>query len=318
MQSELTLIPQITIHPDRIFYTQKAHWEPSRPARHTSVNNLMPPEFLGSSFLKSPRTANGNMSEHAKRKIQRAIDYMVLLSREKKVTEKVYNKTVRFRIAFVTLTLPSTQAHDDKTIINSCLNQLLIECKKYHQVDRYVWRAEKQKNGNIHFHLLVDTFIPWNDLRNRWNRIINKLGYVDRFKEKHGNKQPNSTDIHSTRKIKNLRKYLAKYMAKNEKHEIESNEQAPEYTQQTGRIWSCSRDLNNISGLKLDIDQETAQELEKVINSSHCHTYKTDYFTVYYLDIRNYTKYGSQVLFMQFAEYIFERFNVHLNLKLAI
>ena len=33
------------------------------------------------------------------------------------------------------------------------------------QFDYYFWRAEKQANGNIHFHLLVDRFIPMDLLR---------------------------------------------------------------------------------------------------------------------------------------------------------
>ncbi|GAH86291.1 unnamed protein product, partial [marine sediment metagenome] len=47
----------------------------------------------------------------------------------------------------------------------------------------YVWRAEKQENGNIHFHFIVDNFIPWNELRNTWNRIQQNLGYISRFSE---------------------------------------------------------------------------------------------------------------------------------------
>lgn len=317
MRSELTLIPMVTIHPDRICYYQQAHWEPSKPQRRESVESLMPPKFLNSSFLKSSRKANGKVSEHAKRKLSKAIDYMLLLAREKSVKEKVYGKMVRFRLAFITLTLPSTQVHDDKEIINSCLNQFLVECKKHYQVNRYIWRAEKQKNGNIHFHLLVDTFIPWNELQNRWNRIINKLGYVDRFQEKNGNKRPNSTDIHSTRKVKDLKKYLAKYMTKNEQPEQESTNPSTEYNEQTGRIWSCSHDLNNISGLKMVLDSETETEIKKVISNSKCRSYESDYFTVWYVDVKKYSQYGSELLFKQFAEYIYKQFSVPINLKLA-
>src|SRR3972149_9919788 len=87
------------------------------------------------------------------------------------------------RITFITLTLPSNQIHTDNVIKSKCLNQLLIEMSRYHKVEQYIWRAEKQKNGNIHFHILADRYIFWSDIRNRWNRIVNKLGYVDRYKD---------------------------------------------------------------------------------------------------------------------------------------
>jgi len=318
MRSELTLIPKVTIHPDRIVFYQEAHWEPCKPSNRSKVENLMPPEFLNSPFLKSSRTANGNVSEHAKRKIGKALDYMVLLASNKTVKEKVYGKVVKFKLAFLTLTLPSTQIHNDKEIINSCLNQFLVECKKHYAVNRYIWRAEKQANGNIHFHIVVDQFIPWNEARNRWNRIVNKLGYVDRFQAKNGNKQPNSTDIHSTRKIKDLKKYLAKYMTKQDDRCLTDRTPDTEFHEQTGRIWSCSHDLNNITGCRLELDNETQEEITKVITNSNCRKYEGDYFTCWFVDVKNYTKLGSEILFNQFAQYIYSKFEVPINLKLAI
>ena len=119
-----------------------------------------------------------------------------------------------------------------------CLNQFLIEIGKYNYISNYVWRAEYQKNGNIHFHILVNHYMCWRELQYRWNRIINKLGYVDRYQEnmknwhkegfkvrpellgkwdakaqlkawKEGEKMnwrsPNSTDIHSIQNISNIK-----------------------------------------------------------------------------------------------------------------
>ncbi len=39
--------------------------------------------------------------------------------------------------------------------------------KKSYQVDYYVWKAEPQKNGNIHFHILMDRWVDYKDI----NRI---------------------------------------------------------------------------------------------------------------------------------------------------
>jgi len=171
------------------------------------------------------------------------------------------------KITFVTLTLPSYQLHDDKVIKSKCLNQLLGEMKTNYQMKNFVWRAENQKNGNIHFHLLLDCKIPYMELRTMWNRIINKLGYVTAYTEKmknisfedykylrFGDKQisaiklqkleksykdgvscgwtsPNSTDIHGLGKVKNVVSYICKYISKAEEVEQPIS----------GRIWQCSQ-----------------------------------------------------------------------------
>lgn len=113
---------------------------------------------------------------------------------------------------FVTVTLSSRQIHCDKTIKRECLNHFLIYLKRNYGVVNYIWKAELQDNGNIHYHILTDKYIPWQELRDLWNSAQNRLGYVDMFQ--HDN--PNSTDIHSLRKVKNVMSYVAKYMTKKE------------------------------------------------------------------------------------------------------
>jgi hypothetical protein len=198
-------------------------------------------------LLDSARSAKGKVSIIARRKMNKALNYMLFLANEKTYENRFSGRLLKFRIAFVTLTLPSSQVHTDNEIKNICLNQFLIEIKKAYHVQNYIWRAEKQSNGNIHFHIIVDKFIPWQEMRDRWNRIINKLGYVDRYREEqtrwHKNgfrvrknllptwplrkqKQayergaklhwhsPNSTDIHGVHKIRDVRAYISKYLTK--------------------------------------------------------------------------------------------------------
>lgn len=115
---------------------------------------------------------------------------------------------------FTTLTLPYRQLHCDRVIKRECLNQFLISMKREHNTKNYLWKAELQDNGNIHFHILFDKFLPWQDVRHVWNRAVNRLGYVDWFATEHNSLDPNSTDIHSLRKTRNVRAYIAKYVSK--------------------------------------------------------------------------------------------------------
>ncbi|MGV4586845.1 rolling circle replication-associated protein, partial [Ornithobacterium rhinotracheale] len=65
-------------------------------------------------------------------------------------------------LSFVTLTLPSAQKHHDR-VLRKILAKYLDHLKKVYGLKNYLWKAETQKNGNIHFHVLIDTQIPRED-----------------------------------------------------------------------------------------------------------------------------------------------------------
>lgn len=153
----------------------------------------------------------------------------------------------RHKVVFITLTLPSKQMHTDTELKSKCLNQLLTELRAKYGRLLYVWKAERQKNGNLHFHVLLNRYIPARELRERWNRILSKLGYIDVFESKHGHRDPNSTDVHSLYKDKRTGKrvvsvvsYMAKYMSK-EGDEIE------------GRYWYASSELSSVDKVCLSV-----------------------------------------------------------------
>lgn len=261
------------------------------------------------------------------------------------------NKYIKFKVVFVTLTLPARQVHSDKEITNKLLNQFLIELQKYHNVKRYVWRTEKQENGNIHYHLLINEFIEYQELRKRWNRICNKLGYVDTYQkqmtdffsegfkvssncndkrtieqqrkafiigQKSNWTSPNSTDIHNTKKIHNIRRYVAKYMAK--QPEVDLNDVSSIESVQTCdcRLWSCSHDLSQAKGCDLLEDWQLSDEIEQIAQNTKSHIYKSDYFSVLYIDILNLARHKSQLIYNYFIRYLTETFNINFNLQFTL
>lgn len=359
MKRELTVIPQISIHPSQINLTYQYHWEPFAPPRKErskdyfyfmdnagNIEKVRTPTH--NHLLESTRTANGKVSKIAERKIKKAIDYTLAVTTEKRITDRITGRTIKMKLAFITLTLPSKQIHDDKEIINKCLNQFLIEIKKYYKVRNYIWRAEKQDNNNIHFHILIDKFIPYQELRDRWNRIVEKLGYVTRYREEQknwhkkgfkvrenllktwsyekqkqayerGSKQhwhsPNSTDIHSLQKILNIKAYITKYITKQPKPQINNTNQESLTPKQTGRVWGCNRELNNLKGAQLDIDNQTGQELQILEDHPAVHIYKSDYFQIYYIDWKKLPDLGCDYLFRQLSLYLHEVFDTPIQLK---
>lgn len=349
MNSQLTLIPRVTIHPDKICLYKEVQWSPCKVYRQFDLENNEEQQQANESFLRSQRKNNGFLSKIATRKLFKAIDYLIITSDKKKVFSKLQKKYITYRIVFVTLTLPSRQIHSDKKITNTCLNQLFVELAKYHNVKKYVWRAEKQHNGNIHYHILINQFIEYQELRKRWNRICNKLGYVDQYQKKMkefysegfrptnfecdkrsiedqrkayviGQKSnwtsPNSTDIHNTRKVTDIKKYVGKYMCKNPDVNLESNDIDNSTQIVNGRLWSCSQNLSNVEGCQLVEDWEISDELEKVAENSGCKIFRDVYFSVLFIDATKLKKFGSDLLFKYFSDYLISKFDYHLQVSI--
>lgn len=83
---------------------------------------------------------------------------------------KVYNPNSfnAKRLVFLTLTLSSSQ---NVILINKSKDIL----KPYIRILRgkygcanYVWKAESQANGSIHFHVIIDKYIDKAELQNEW------------------------------------------------------------------------------------------------------------------------------------------------------
>jgi len=158
---------------------------------------------------------NGQLSRKAITQLRNSINWICLAAKKKRVYVKAKQTSFEFKINFVTLTLPDT----DKPITSedlqkNLLNPFLTYMRKYHSLSNYVWRLEFQANGKLHVHLTADTFLHYQTIRDTWNRLLDKNGYLDSFFENEKHKNPNSTDVHATRKIKNMAAYLSKYMSK--------------------------------------------------------------------------------------------------------
>lgn len=190
---------------------------------------------------------NGVLSSKARRRLVNSCQWLYLLNHRANINNDKHN-----RLVFITLTLPSKQIHSDLEIKKKCLNQFLVEICKTKGVEMYVWRAEKQENGNIHFHLIVDRYIDKTYLQNTWNRIVNKLSYVDRC----STDNPPSTNVQAVKSVKMLTNYLSKYVAKEvnekEKYKVE------------GRLWFVSSELSKMRGLSIDLNEEIQKELQQL------------------------------------------------------
>jgi len=283
---------------------------------------------------------HGKVSKIAARKISLAIDYLLYLAKYKQIPAGYSGAGKYFKINFVTLTLPSGQVHSDKHINAEIVSPMLNYLRKHYKLINYIWRAEKQKNGNLHFHLLTDVFIPHWDLRKSWNRYLQNLGYISRYREAqlhwHYNgfqvredllshwtleaqfsaynrgfsedwSNPNTTDIHSTKRVKNLKKYLCKYLTKNDNSLI-TDEEINNATVQSiltidNRLWACSENISKGRGLKLEYTEEIQQEIDKICEHSEVQTVIGDHFSVFYIHISYLKRWNCLHLYNLFSDY---------------
>lgn len=351
MKRELTVLPHLKIHPDKIITYNQYHWSPEKSkSDNPKIQNLQSSPTY-EHLLSSKRSAEGKLSKIAMKKMGLAVDYLVLLAQPKQAHNEFTGKSFQFRMAFITLTLSSKQIHSDNEIKDKCLDSFLIEIGKKYHVKRYVWRAEKQQNGNIHFHILIDKFIAWSELRDVWNRIQNKLKYVDNYRTElkalHKNgfqvrkdlvkkwdekKQyqaylkakktdfhnPNSTDIHSLKKITNVKAYIKKYISKGHKgSEVDKNE-VPEHLKVIGRIWGCSHNLSGIKGLILPVDNDISEVLTAIKDIPQIHAHHDSYFSIYYIDYSDFNNRHTKFIFDLFMKYLHTNFDLPVNYILPL
>jgi len=220
------------------------------------------PEYAGLNFYHSHsfienqknlknREHNGKLSEKALKGLRNSINWLLAAAEPKPVYHSGSKKWFSFRVNFITLTLPDTRTViDNKILQDKLLNPFLTYCRKYLGLNNYVWKLEFQKNGKLHVHLASDTFIHWRRLRTQWNMVLRNNGYLIDFYNKFGHSDPNSTDVHSVRNIKNLAAYISKYMSK----------QDSDLKKVKGRIWGCSQALSQCNSICLSVCRNDCNE----------------------------------------------------------
>lgn len=240
------------------------------------------PPSRSHSVVKITRV-QGVIKQRAAAKLKVCINWMLLFSHKKRVYSKKEKKSFTFVLNFITLTLSGTQRHSDDYIKEHMLRPFLKWLDR-NGARMYVWRAETQLNGRIHFHITTNHFIHWKSIRRKWNSIQAKQGYLKKWTEGNVRSDPNATDVHSVKNERETARYMAKYMTKGNRAErppvgsVDSLKKMQQeenfyYKQQCGtwrlfigvwyykrracegRLWGSS---NSLAGIKLYYTQHDA------------------------------------------------------------
>jgi len=294
MSASVLRYPVLQIRPNSLLVYERSEWHGSGSRKNKSRQARANEPQLAFMQVSNPKTAadnnfdenrktaySGHMSPGAKKRLKRAINTIIAQATLKTFINPTTGNEVKFRCNFVTLTIPCPQgAITDKQIKKDCLDVWLKYARRVFKLKSYVWRAERQKNGNLHFHLITDVYIPYDQLRDSWNDRLERLNLITEFEKKHGHRHPNSTDVHSIFKINDLAAYMIKYMSKGGLSPMDvsiinglkfpagssPHRKASKRLQEClsladeplgGKIWDCSANLKSVKPAEVFLETES-------------------------------------------------------------
>lgn len=211
----------------------------------------------GSNSMKKESTDNlrlkytsAGLSNTAKKDIRRRVDnWQWAVTASQRLWSKGRERRRRYFV-LITLTLPSKQNESDIEIKRRYLNVWLQNLERVHKGINWLWVAEAQKNGNIHFHVVVDRYVQFEWARRTWNRVMNNGDYILRFKDKFGHADAPSVNVHGQKGMGNPAAYITKYLT------------GDKFVRELGgRKWGCCDRLRDLDRYSLNRGEEIEEML---------------------------------------------------------
>jgi glycosyltransferase involved in cell wall biosynthesis len=225
-------------------------------------------KFLAQRFEKN-KAYSGSLSAGAKKRMCRAVNLLLMNANLQQFINPITHKKQNFRLAYITLTIPIesrniTPEEAYKKVFKHFL-QWLVRTKK---ISIYLWKAEQQKRGQLHYHITITSFVHYQEIKDKWNNLLSAVGWLDEYREKHKKEFPNSTDIHTVYKPCDLENYLIKEFVKSIQN----------FKNTCGKLWDCSLSLKQTSYYKTEFTEVHEKKLlqyaktNKVteVSNEHC------------------------------------------------
>lgn len=220
---------------------------------------------------------NGEISKRTKAKIQTLMQNWLLAG---KVADKNGYKqkkgNTKITATFCTVTLPKAQAHTDQELRRRALNGLLQALKRYVGMKNYIYVSELQKNGNIHFHIIIDIKLNKWKLRNLWRKQMYLLGYLDTYAKHEAGQKYIATQADQINDVTKVGKYISKYMAK-------TNSVVQQGKKLEGRLWGMSDGVREYQGVVMDWKEAKQTGIVEIWGGQESGFVVNDY-----VEVRNY------------------------------
>ena len=257
-------------------------------------------KFLSNNFVvketgELAKTYSGTQTTGVKKRKRKAIDIMLQCTEKRKVYNPILGYYVDHQIGMITLTFSDNSRFiSGKEAHKTCLRPFLDWLTKTKKAKFYIWITERQKstdhegklkmsNGQLHYHIITDAFIPYDEVQKKWNYLQNEAGYLEEFYNKYNHRNPNSTDIHEMKDVNDLGAYLLKYITKEpDRLDNESDEEFKTRVNIDGKIWDCSNNLSGKDFFKVEHSLSVQKKLDYLVARDLIKKFEIDYCTMYF------------------------------------
>ena len=244
-----------------VLLPERENYELSEKQMHTLQENWGKVEY------------KGELSKQTSRRIAHLLEIWFRVTRIANSKLNLLNSDKKKQLVFITLTLSARQMHTDNEVKRNMLNAFIIDLSRSYNMINYLWKAEKQKNGNIHFHIITDVFINKNDLNYTWDKIQYNNGYVEKSPIKSNDYASPSTRIEVVHESNGVASYMGKYMSKEDG-----------FGKIQGRCWGASKEIKNLKDLDFELDSELEVVLQTYINTPGARYNIGDFFCTFGMD----------------------------------
>jgi len=250
---------------------------------------------------------SGRMTDGARKRMVKAITLMCQACPGRTIFNEVTKQYQYHRLSFITLTVASSRNITAKQAQPILLKPFLRWLREVKKVSMVIWKAELQQRGQIHFHLTIPEFIHYEEIRKKWNSLQREAGLLEEYAKKHKHFNPNSTDIHETRDVKNMAGYLVKELAKTHdakrlhamavvnslikageipasKKKQFIDEYAGEEMSTEGKLWDCSENLSGVPYFSVPLRMDVADLLRSMLASGETREMSGDWWSVIYFN----------------------------------
>lgn len=334
MQQQIQVIPSYSLEPTKLTLfnrVYKASDYDKNGNRKTKTKRISADGSTSTHTTASIVRSSHNLvlSPNAYRTLRKRISWLYYLSKSRHRKTYSGKDIYNFKICFLTLTLSSRQKHTTAEVTATMFNQFMTEIRQRTGMQNYVWRMEYQANGNVHYHIVTDTYIDYYFALSIWNRIQETKGYIEPYRAKHeamslqdynqtynkfntrdfsivakqyakGKKnkwsQPNSVDVKSVISKKAIGAYISKYFGKNEDGKVLNNDYDTAENIANIRLWFCSRSLSKVNNIVDFVDAGAIDIVNLVKCAKDIRKYIAQYATMLYFEITNLPHYCRKVL----------------------
>lgn len=323
MENNILILPCFALEPNKFSTFNKVF-----TSKHFTKDGIFVPKVYEKKTV-TRSFHNFEISENAYRTLKRKINWLYYLAKSKHVKTYSGKDIFNFKMSFITLTLPAKQVHTTSYITNTLFNQFLTEIRQRFGVQNYVWRLEFQKNKNVHYHLVTDTFIDYNILLKIWNRVLLKVGYIEEYTNKFSKKtfsqycrivdhksvadknilakrfqkgvlakwkNPNSVDVKSVSSSKNIANYISKYFGKNADQSNNCNPLDNEENSKSLRLWFCSRSLSKLNSISDFCEAVVIDWFSVISNIKEVKDVSFRYARVFYYNFKDCVKFELELI----------------------